>query len=139
MDRLQFDDGETTNAFGRPDMTVVEAADEMERTRRTRLLVRQEHKLVGVLTETDIVRKVLAAGRRPDAVRVSDIMALAEQASDGSLLLPAEPIAEELEYGLPLEHLTQGKCEECGDLNVDLEEHDGLLLCPDCLDGDTNN
>jgi hypothetical protein len=113
-------------------MTVLEAADAMERTRGTRLVVRNDTRMIGILTEEDIVRKVLATGRRPDSVRVGDIMVTGFPQPDGTLLLDEE-IKLEGSYEEPLRlRMRQGKCEECGVFSVDLAESDGLILCADC-------
>lgn len=130
MNRYQINPTAQPTAEGRPDMTVLEAAQEMERAHRHQLLVRHENRLIGLLTEADIVRKVLAAGRRPDAVTIGDIMHAGRIQADGSLLLEDDPSPGEWnETGV---EIGQGKCEECGVYNNDLGDSDGLLLCPDC-------
>lgn len=137
MNRLHLDATRGALPQGGPDMTILEAADAMERTHETRLVVRFGNRIVGLLTEEDIVRKVLAAGRRPDAVRVADIMMAGRELKDGSFLVEEEPVRVldgEEQGPLAFVQLPQGKCEECGDFSVDLEERDGLLLCSDCVE-----
>lgn len=116
-------------------MTVLEAADAMERVHGTRLVIRNQDRFLGLLTEDDIVRKVLAAGLRPDIVRVADVMQAGWQKSDGTLLFEDDAVQpDDLESILTSQTLDQGKCEECGDLCVNLLELDGLLICPDCVE-----
>ncbi len=126
--------GSDSTVDGRPDMTVLEAADAMERAHRSQLFIRNRDQFLGVLTEADIVRKVLAEGRRPDLVRVSEIMSAGWQRTDGSLLLEDEKPTETADSTFTLTAFAQGKCEECDNLDVDLIEVDGALMCPDCAD-----
>jgi predicted transcriptional regulator len=112
-------------------MTILEAADAMERAHGTRLLVREGSRFVGLLTEDDIVQKVLAAGRRPDLVRVDDIMSAGWEAADGTIILEEAETVPEYEDAT-IESLGQGLCEECGSLTADLDERNGLIVCSDC-------
>ncbi|MDH4238423.1 MAG: formate/nitrite family transporter [Phycisphaerae bacterium] len=58
-----------------PDKTVVEAVEEMKRHSVGSILVGEsDDKAVGIVSEADIVRKVLAAGAKPDTVKVGEIM-----------------------------------------------------------------
>lgn len=58
-----------------PDKTVAEAVETMKRHSVGSVLVGEsEDKAVGIVSEADIVRKVLAAGTKPDTVKVTDIM-----------------------------------------------------------------
>jgi len=129
MNRFSGLDG--VDPVGTPHMTVLEAADVMERSHGTRLVVREGSRLLGVLTERDIVEKVLAAGRRPDAVRVEDIMHAGWQASDGTVLIEDEAVKDEWQDE-SFSRIGQGMCEECGVLALDLSDRDGLLVCDDC-------
>jgi CBS domain protein len=122
---------EGVDPVGSPHMTVLEAADAMERSHGTRLVVRDGQRLLGVLTERDIVEKVLARGRRPDAVRVEDIMLAGWQRSDGTVLVEDESTEAEWEDE-SFSRIGQGKCEECEVLSLELSERNGLLVCDDC-------
>lgn len=58
-----------------PDVTVKQAALEMRRQRIGALLImRDEDHLVGILTERDILNKVVAEGRDPEKVKVREVM-----------------------------------------------------------------
>jgi formate transporter len=58
-----------------PDKTVVEAVEAMKRHSVGSILVGEsDDKAVGIVSEADIVRKVLAAGAKPDTVKVGEIM-----------------------------------------------------------------
>jgi formate/nitrite transporter len=58
-----------------PDKTVVEAVEAMKRHSVGSILVGEsDDKAVGIVSEADIVRKVLAEGTKPDTVKVGEIM-----------------------------------------------------------------
>tara|TARA_R110002096_G_scaffold427900_3_gene638955 strand:+ start:2148 stop:2591 length:444 start_codon:yes stop_codon:yes gene_type:complete len=57
-----------------PDTKVEEAAKKMTEARVGALLVRCDGKLLGILTERDVLNKVVAQGQRPDEVEVHTIM-----------------------------------------------------------------
>jgi CBS domain-containing protein len=57
-----------------PDVTVREAAKTMRDARIGALLIMRDGKLVGILTERDVLNKVVAEGLNPDEVEVRDIM-----------------------------------------------------------------
>ncbi len=57
-----------------PTATVTDAAHQMNNERVGSLLVMKDGTLVGIFTERDILRRVVAAGRNPDATSVSDVM-----------------------------------------------------------------
>jgi CBS domain-containing protein len=58
-----------------PDKTVVEAVEAMKRHSVGSILVGEsDEKAVGIVSEADIVRKVLAEGAKPDTVKVEEIM-----------------------------------------------------------------
>jgi formate/nitrite transporter len=58
-----------------PDKTVVEAVEAMKRHSVGSILVGEsDDKAVGIVSEADIVRKVLAEGAKPDTVKVEEIM-----------------------------------------------------------------
>lgn len=133
MNRLNAPVG-PASAVGSPDMTVLEAADAMERSHGSRLLVQRDNRVIGVLTERDIVEKVLNAGRRPDLVTVDAIMSAGWEKGDGSILLEDTLLDNDWE-DTSFAHILQGKCEECGVFNLDLSDEDGLLVCADCRGG----
>ena len=58
----------------RPGASVVEAARTMRDARVGALLVAEESRYLGIVTETDLVRKVLAGGGRITPVCVSEVM-----------------------------------------------------------------
>lgn len=60
--------------IARPDMTISEAARLMNTFRVGGLPVVEGGKLTGMVTERDIMRGVVAANRKPEDVKVSDIM-----------------------------------------------------------------
>jgi CBS domain-containing protein len=57
-----------------PDSTVEGAAERMTEVHRGCLVVIDGGKLVGIVTERDLVQRVMAKGYMPDRVRVSEIM-----------------------------------------------------------------
>lgn len=134
MNRLELGKSTLAAPFARPDMTVLEAAEALEHDHATRLLVRDAEEIVGVLTEDDIVQKVLNAGLRPDVVRVSDIMHSGHRSRDGSgLLFESEPVTRMfLHERRPSFPVLRGLCEDCGDASDVLDEHGGRVLCGDC-------
>lgn len=138
IERMLVTPAEDALHEARPEMTILDAADAMERSHHKRLWVRQDGRLVGCLTEADIIRKVLAAGKDPETVTVADVMRAGVERADGFFLEEARidhaPFASVDQYDLEgsQSYLVQGKCEECGVFSVDLNEQDGLLVCPDC-------
>jgi len=73
--------------FVNPTASIREAAEDMKRMHRGCLVVIDEGKLVGILTERDLVQKVLATGRNPNETPVSKIMSgpVITVSSDASL------------------------------------------------------
>jgi CBS domain-containing protein len=57
-----------------PEVSVVEACRVMQERRIGSLLVTRESRVEGILTEWDVVARVVAAGRDPAATRVADVM-----------------------------------------------------------------
>ncbi|MCP9452860.1 MAG: CBS domain-containing protein [Nitrospira sp.] len=55
-------------------MTTVEAAKSMSAHRVGSILVEHDHHLVGIVTESDIVRKVLGTGQEPSLFPIGVIM-----------------------------------------------------------------
>ena len=58
----------------RPDETVLEATQRMNDHGVGALLIMDEDQLAGILTERDVLRKVVAEERKPSAVLVNEIM-----------------------------------------------------------------
>lgn len=57
-----------------PDVSVFEAARLMNEHKVGSVLVAEDHRLVGIFTERDILRRVVAAHRDPDQTSVGDVM-----------------------------------------------------------------
>lgn len=57
-----------------PDLPIEDAAKEMERYGISCLLVTEEPNVLGVITERDLLTRVIASGRVPKGLRVQDIM-----------------------------------------------------------------
>jgi CBS domain-containing protein len=57
-----------------PSMSIVDAADVMKQWDVGALLVMEKEALIGLLTERNLVRKVLANGRRWEGITVADVM-----------------------------------------------------------------
>jgi CBS domain-containing protein len=60
-------------ATASPSMTVVEAAQEMIKKEKGPLPVVEGGRVVAMVTDRDIIARVVAAGQDPSALRVSDI------------------------------------------------------------------
>ena len=63
-----------TLVAGPPEMTVREAARRMAEHVCGSILVLDAETLVGIFTERDLLLRVIAAGRDPDATRVAEVM-----------------------------------------------------------------
>ena len=57
-----------------PDTSILECAKLMEKHVIGSLLVTEENELKGIITEFDIVRKIVAKGKDPNALRARDVM-----------------------------------------------------------------
>lgn len=128
-----------------PEMTINEAAEAMERSHARQLLIGRDRVPLGVLTEEDIVAKVLALGLDPNRVLVADVMATghldrhgAFQVEDDSETLAPLWAAERLDAretdadDEKLIAFVEGRCEECGVFSGGLHDHEGLLMCGEC-------
>ncbi|MEP4077145.1 CBS domain-containing protein [Haloferula sp.] len=58
----------------KPEATIKKAAKEMRKAKIGALLVMRDKRLIGILTERDVLNKVVAEGLSPEDVRVEDIM-----------------------------------------------------------------
>lgn len=141
MQRLELGPDPSRQIAGTPDMTITEAAEAMERSHARQILVGRGRTPVGLLSEEDIVARVLAAGLDPSTVRVRDVMERgvvrrdgAFQVDDGgefdSPLWASERL--EAEDGDVLTSFLEGGCEECGVFSEGLHDHEGLLMCEEC-------
>jgi hypothetical protein len=126
-----------------PDATVMEAAETMELRHSHHVLVARDQTLLGVLSAEDILNKVLAAGRDPRTVHVSDIMAAGrfdhgvffvdEDAEPPAGIFAAETLHSRDDDDQEVLHaVLSGKCEECGVFSEELIDHEGLEMCADC-------
>ena len=57
-----------------PDETALEAAKVMGANRISAVLVVQDNRLIGIVTERDLAKKVLAGGLDPETTKLSEIM-----------------------------------------------------------------
>jgi CBS domain-containing protein len=57
-----------------PDSTVYEAIDEMDRRNIGALVVMRDHRLEGMITERDYMKKIALLGRSSTSTRVEDVM-----------------------------------------------------------------
>ena len=64
----------TNLAIVKPEITVFEAAQMMKKRKIGNVLVVQGKLLVGILTESDIIKKVVAEGKKPKDVKVEEVM-----------------------------------------------------------------
>jgi len=64
----------TNLAVVKPSITVIEAAKIMKKRKIGNVLVVQNNQPVGILTESDILKKVVAEGKNPSDVLVKDVM-----------------------------------------------------------------
>jgi CBS domain-containing protein len=81
--------------LARPDMSVAEAARLMNIFRIGGLPVVEEGKLIGMLTERDIMRHVVAANKKASEVLVSDVMTSPPKVF-GTLDEPLSSLAEKI-------------------------------------------
>ena len=64
----------TNLAVVNPSITVIEAAKIMKKRKIGNVLVVQDNQPVGILTESDILKKVVAEGKNPSEVLVKEVM-----------------------------------------------------------------
>ena len=57
-----------------PDTKVEKCASEMKKNKVSTLIIKEDKELVGVVSEKDIIRKVIAEGKNPIGMPVRDIM-----------------------------------------------------------------
>ena len=56
------------------DTTISEAAELMDQKSIGSVLIEEDNKIIGIMTERDILRKIVAKGVNPDELRVKDVM-----------------------------------------------------------------
>jgi CBS domain-containing protein len=95
-----------------PDAKLQDAAKAMAELRLRRLPVIEGERLVGMLTENDILRL------SPSLIEVTREW---KSVSSHGKSCSAEAV-------------TEGYCDECGAFSDELREADGELLCPECLE-----
>jgi len=95
------------------DENLEDAARIMTRRKIRKLPVVKDDKIVGILSENDIARIY------------PDLIALAQEYANIS--------NENPEKERPTEYIA-GKCEVCGQFSLRLTLHNGMLVCPECLD-----
>lgn len=144
MHRLELADETVPGMLASPDMTVTEAAEKMEQFHTRHMVVGRDQVPLGVVSEEDIVAKVLAPGLDPSQVRVADIMASGRPDGNGSLILEdetdqaaplwaSEPLhARDEDDEQVLMEVLSGECEGCGVFDEELVDYEGLLVCPEC-------
>ena len=64
----------TNLAIINPDLTVLEAAKLMKKRKIGNVLVVQKNLPIGILTESDIIKKVVAETKNPKDVKIRDVM-----------------------------------------------------------------
>jgi len=113
---------------GRPDMTVKEAAALMLREGVGSLVVLEEGEPVGILTERDILYKVVALGKMPARVRVAQVMSspVITISPDSSVAVAAKRMSDL--------HLRRLPVVEDGKLIGMLTEKDILRLSPSLIE-----
>jgi len=94
-----------------PDATVVEAIDKMLKERVRKLPVVEDEKLVGIVTERDVLSV---------SAEMNEIMRLLIEGKACS-----EPVRSD-------EGFVQGICEACGQFSENLQLVNGRLLCESC-------
>jgi CBS domain-containing protein len=160
-----------------PDISAQAAARLMRAEDVGSLVIIEDGGAVGIITEKDLVQKVVAESRPASKVRVHEIMSaplvtigpkesVANAARKmANLKLRRLPVIQEgmlvglitendvlrlspslieltrewsrlgASGGMPPPHLTsEGYCENCGSFSPQLVEHEGMLICVDCLE-----
>ncbi len=64
----------TNLAIVTPTISVLEAAKIMKKRKIGNVLVTKKDLLIGILTESDIIKKVVAEGKKPEEVTVGEVM-----------------------------------------------------------------
>ena len=152
--------------------TIHDAAKLMAKEKIGSLIVTEGDKLLGILTERDILKKVVATNSKSAEITVDEVMAFplttmrpyesvreaVEKMSEmryrrmpvvdnGNLLgivcdrdiFREAPLLMQINRDggddsddLDTEEGKSGKCDDCRTFTYDLEEYEGLWLCPNC-------
>ncbi len=64
----------TNLAIVTPQLTVIEAAKIMKKRKIGNVLVVKNNQPIGILTESDILRKIVAEGKNPSKTKIMDVM-----------------------------------------------------------------
>lgn len=64
----------TNLAIVKPELFILESAKIMKKRKIGNVLVTKDDLLVGILTESDIIKKVVAEGKKPEDVSVAEVM-----------------------------------------------------------------
>ena len=64
----------TNLAIVKPELSILESAQIMKKRKIGNVLVTKDDLLVGILTESDIIKKVVAEGKKPEDVSVAEVM-----------------------------------------------------------------
>ena len=95
------------------DTSLLDTTKKMAKMKIRRLPVMKENKMVGIVSETDIV----SVSSEMDRIRAE----LIEMSRERSMLREGR-------------NIPQGVCEKCGQLTENLEIMDGILVCENCRD-----
>ncbi|MEM4728157.1 MAG: CBS domain-containing protein [Thermoplasmata archaeon] len=95
-----------------PDTDLVDAARKMASLRIRRLAVIEKGRLVGILTESDILRI------SPELIEITRELRAINQHGER----------------VPPETVREGMCERCESFSDELVERDGLHLCKNCIE-----
>ncbi|MBN1109482.1 MAG: CBS domain-containing protein, partial [Methanomassiliicoccales archaeon] len=113
---------------GRPDMTVKEAANLMLREGVGSLVILEEGEPVGILTERDLLYKVVAEGRMPSRAKVERVM------SSPVITISPEVSVSEAAKRMSDLHMRRLPVVERGRLIGMLTEKDILRLSPSLIE-----
>jgi hypothetical protein len=129
-----------------PEDSALEAAYAIQRNDRNPVIVERDGRAVGLVSEDDIIAKVLLPWLDPRKILVRDIMEVGRITADGQRLELADSpsTSSPIRPGLlideplmvdasPMRGLAAGQCEECETDQDHLVEIEGFLLCEDCL------
>jgi len=64
----------TNLAIVKPEISVLEAAKIMKKRKIGNVIVVQKDQAIGILTESDIIKKVVAAGKNAEKVKIKEVM-----------------------------------------------------------------
>jgi len=135
-----------------PTISIIEAAKIMKKRKIGNVIVALDNQPLGILTESDIIKKVVAEGKQPGEVLVKDVIRRLPVIENDKLIgmitlkdiSRMSPILHEIsrewhditmrDESFYKKQVFSGKCEDCGTLSTNLKKQDGRLLCDDCID-----